>query len=354
MATLKRNGWQLCSGICRSLANSTALHSFGLPVINTFPDLIEDPDWQARKTVNLVTGKINLERFLTALRPRKLNYPSGTSWDNRSNDEFSQASFVSPELPTNENLVEALSYLYSCPEYDEDLMKYRGKRKLRNVFITFLGSSTTGKIPSNQEFRSKVITVNQKTFRNISVPRSVVPDEIDEELSKRLAWVAEHAQGEYELGPDAQDLYEDLISTHNQELEEKLESGETVDYHKVDTALLKVALLIRASRYEEGNYIEKTDIEDAHKLLKATFVTTEEPKETDLELWTRRIRNRIINKPGTTRREILRSWGGTGLNSETLTNAIDHINNEDGLIIKFKSDELKEPSNHGQERYWIE
>jgi len=107
--------------------------------------------------------------------------------------------------------------------------------------------------------------------RKYDMPRAAygAPTLID--MQKRLAWIAQHSLGEFVLSPEARAEYAKWYDWFYSAMEAN--PGIEGAISRMDVHLLKVALLIRASRYDDGPaVITKADLLDAMMLLDATFV----------------------------------------------------------------------------------
>ncbi len=78
------------------------------------------------------------------------------------------------------------------------------------------------------------------------------------ELSKRLAWIAENTLGEHALAPDAKAAYDEWYETWKDDLEESIDQPYASS--RFDVQVLKLALVLKASRYDSGRLIAKQDI----------------------------------------------------------------------------------------------
>ena len=336
----------------------TALEQFGIPILQSFPSLISDDNWWPKKKVDLITGHLTTDRFANSINPRGIEYPFGKNWVEalkKSDEEMiSQGVFVLDDLPTNQDIIDTLNFLHDSPEYNETFFRHRtGLRRVENVYISLLASTTKENLLLPADLLSKTIVVLQNSStRSVPIPREVVPN-AHRELAMRLAWIADHARGEYRLSPDAHQRYDELVVECQKKVNEELATEGNQVQPDFGIHLLKIALLNRVSRYEDGIDIALSDVEDADSILKATYTSSEETRPTEFTKWVKRIRNRIQNRPGCTRRSILKSWGGVGLTTNILSDVLTHLNEEGVLLIKLDGETRKAPSTRSNERYWL-
>ena len=318
----------------------TTLIDYASSLLRNFPYYLSNPALANQKRPPLLQGEIT---------PEALHYrlvPEETSWFDPVRKQFVRqegeshliilASELANVLDTRsykEALVGMLTSLYDGrQEGDERHTRKDGPTRLRNVFVNLLGGLTPDQMRELPEivlgggFMSRTILVYQeRPTRIYPIPRSIPGAPDVEELSKRLAWIAEHCYGQYILSEEAYEVYDQWYRWFVREVMDPKSSvtGEERNrMARMDTLLLRVAMLLRAQRYEIGNEIERQDIELAKEILMYTHrqnVDTVEQVSSpqDARAWSHFLQRVLtfIQKNGTVRRPTLLQrmykWGNT-------------------------------------------
>jgi hypothetical protein len=79
------------------------------------------------------------------------------------------------------------------------------------------------------------------------------------EMAKRLAWIAENAQGQYYLSKEATALHDDWYKNWKNTLTQLTDENDVNKQTRLDTIVLRLATLVRAQRYEKGTCISAKD-----------------------------------------------------------------------------------------------
>jgi len=192
----------------------------------------------------------------------------------------SEALIIAPELghllgkeKFNEGMIEFLTHIYTTHDLTEAGTRGSGKIKLYELCTNMIAGTQPDAIRDSmpkavygEGFLSRCIVVyHDRAVRFVPIP-FVVPGAPDEgELAKRLAWVAENAQGRYSMSDKATRAYLDFA----QELHDRLILyPEWIGLMgRMDTNLMKLSMIMRAQRYERGTTIEIGDVEDARRIL---------------------------------------------------------------------------------------
>lgn len=112
---------------------------------------------------------------------------------------------------------------------------------------------------------SRVIVVKQDSpTRYFPVPQRVPGAPGTDELGQRLAWIAQNSFGGYRLSKEA---YKKYTKWYRQFKDNLVGNPNSNALARMDTNLLKLAVLMRAQRYELGNIITYEDFNDALTLL---------------------------------------------------------------------------------------
>ena len=112
-----------------------------------------------------------------------------------------------------------------------------------------------------------VAVVQDRPTRSRPKPLQVAGGPSDEELARRLAWIGQNVVGAYQLSEEADLAY---CAWYDKFFLERIDFSNK-QMARYDNILLKLALIIRASRYAEGRNIELQDYEDAKRLMEATY-----------------------------------------------------------------------------------
>jgi Protein of unknown function (DUF3987) len=197
-----------------------------------------------------------------------------------------EAALVAHEFATfagqqkyNTGLTDNLLALYDCDRPFTWRTVKNKKRVLTKLHTTLIAGATVESFRSSLSenvktagflSRSVMVYCPRTVGRRFSRPRVVDGAPCEEELAKRLAWIAEHAVGEFDLSPEADRYYDQWYCKWRDELETDTQyQGARSRLH---IFVLKVALLIRLQRYEvEDPVVGIKDIKDAIRLIKKTW-----------------------------------------------------------------------------------
>lgn len=192
----------------------------------------------------------------------------------------SEALIIAPELghllgkeKFNEGMIEFLTHIYTTHDNTEAGTRGNGKVVLHNLCTNMIAGTQPDAIRDSlpkaaygEGFLSRCIVVfHDRAARFVPIP-SIVQGAPDEgELGKRLAWIAENAQGRYSMSDGATRVYLDFAEDLHNRL---LMYPEWIGLMgRMDTNLMKLSMVMRAQRYERGTTIEKSDVEDAQRIL---------------------------------------------------------------------------------------
>lgn len=153
----------------------------------------------------------------------------------------------------------------------------RGKKTLRNLHTGLFAAVTVeafrNSIPKQalaDGFMSRCALVYvPATSRIYPYPKLPEKAPSEEELARRLAWIACNAMGEYELSEGALTVYDKWYHKWKEDLKrypeyQGIKSRESV-------RVLKLSLLLRCQRYENGaKIITEEDVHEAIKIIEYT------------------------------------------------------------------------------------
>lgn len=238
-------------------------------------DLLKSVDHRMafRKKLNLHHSKITPEAINDLLSPE---YASD---EGEKIERGSEVSFIVSELTTflgkqkyNVGLIDNLTKLYDSRDIDDEMTRGGGKSIFKNIYVTLFGGTTPdsfkNSIPEEAfggGFMSRVIVIKQDSpTRYFPTPQHVPGAPTIPELTQRLTWVAQNAFGGYRLSREAYSEYSKWYRTFKDNLVGNPNGNALA---RMDTNLLKLAVIIRAQRYERGNVITLQDFKDALTLL---------------------------------------------------------------------------------------
>lgn len=179
-------------------------------------------------------------------------------------------------------IVETLTDLFDSRAQDVIHTIARGTLELKDIFVTIIGATTpTGMKESlphevfGEGFASRIMIVyKERTSRSFPEPMIFDGFPTLDTLRDRLAWIMRHKLGSYKLADDARQWYRDWYAEWKHSLDHDENYGERVAEFRFDVNMLRLALLISMSRYDEVCVVEKQDMLDAAEILKGTFKGT--------------------------------------------------------------------------------
>lgn len=351
----------------RICAKSTAVKQFGERILIDFSKRYQDPMIKFIKEVNLIR-KATPEALEEALKPigerifehqgKKVKVYKG-----------SQAAVVVSELANflgkqkyNEGLINRLISLYDCEDNDSIRTIKRKEIKLKNIYFTLIGATTISGINESIPeaamgggFISRVILVHSaKPTRSYPEPKGVIGGPSRKELTKRLAWIANNAQGEYYFSKEAKKYYDKFyIKNRN-----SLVKGDDISIDlksRYDIHIRKLALILKAQRYEEGNEISLEILKEAEMILEQTYAgaagITRDVGATLQTKTTARVKEIIFKRGKITRRQLLQRLSPSGVSADMLLKVVEHVYQEGLIKITLRSKTRKFPSTMGEELY---
>lgn len=295
--SLYPNLYMMVIGPAGRVKKTTAVVELGMPILEGFRQYIRDANVYHMKDVQIVKDKSTPEAMLDAMLPE--NRPGSDYWlvdaegKNLTDSsgkaivykKTSETSIIISELSTfltkrsyGEGTLQLLIDLYDCRDTWEWRTMGKGVKKLRQTYTCFIAGTTVegmrNSIPDaamGDGFMSRTIPVYVPyTKRQYPIPHRAKGSPSMEEMCKRLAWVAEHGLGEYQLSRAAQAEYEKWYKHHHKTMDES--PGLSGALSRMSTNVLKVALLMRIGRYEEvGTEVQIEDFMDAVRLMDVTY-----------------------------------------------------------------------------------
>ena len=199
----------------------------------------------------------------------------------------SEAVILAPEVGTligkeqyKEGLIQFFLEIYNPKDRRDSGTRSYGLEVLRRLHTVLVGGIQPDVIrdslprqASADGFLSRtVIVMEDKVARRRFEPFVPIGSPTDKELAQRLAWIAEHTQGEHYLTDEAKEWVE---AYYHRLMDEMDLRPELIGIKgRMQITVRKVALLMKAQRYTTDNAITREDLEDAARLLDATMHKT--------------------------------------------------------------------------------
>lgn len=361
---------------------SVTIDDVGVPVVEKMQQYIRHPNIRRMKNIAIVKDKMTPEAMLDAMLPG--NKPGKASFmlvDDEGNTLLdsagrplrykatSEMGLVLSEMTSSigkrsytEGFVEILLDLYNPKHRWEWRTKGEGVRVLQRTYLTMLAATTptafkesVPKVAAGDGFLSRCIIVYQAVCnRRFSIPRPVPNAPTEDELAKRLAWIAENSLGEYVLSDEAFAVYDRWYADHKDFVEENEAEGGLRG--RMALNVLKIATLIRMQRYavQPVGIVEEQDMRDAIEMLHVTYgLGAELLGELGDEL--KKVADRVmrlLNKHKKLKRvDLMRK---SHMQVEALNQVIDYLVQTGDIMIIGEGGKRKSyPSRNGQEVYQI-
>jgi len=352
----------------RICAKSTAVRQFGEKVLIDFPKFYKDPRVQFAKEVNLLRTKVTPEALEVALVPKE-NVVIKHEGKNYFASKGSEVSVVVAELATflgkqkyNTGLINTLVDLYDCKDIDSRDTVGRGHVEFRDIFFTLIGATTikgiNESIPAEAMgggFLSRLILVHSpRPTRSYPEPKEVIGGPTRKDLAQRLAWIANNAQGEFYFSDEAQEYYNKFYERHRKLLMTGHDSE--VDLKsRYDIHLRKLALILKAQRYEEGREISLEILKEAETILDVTYEgasgITQEVGMSSYNVCYNKTKEIIKSRGKITRRQLIQRLSPYGFSAELVLKIMQHIYQEGLIEVSLRGKRKTQVSTKGEELY---
>jgi len=292
------NLYMIIVGPAGRAKKTTAITQVGMPILENFRSYLTDLNLYKMKYIHVAKDMTSTEALIDSMLPERKPGEDFFFLDEEGNTilgpkgkavayrKTSETAIVVSELSSfltssnyATNTTNLLLDLFDCHTSWDWKTLGRGKKTLRNLCTNFVAGTTVDglrqSIPQAAKgdgFVSRTIMVYvPSSKRKYDMPRQAIGAPTMEDMARRLAWVAQHSIGEYKLSAEARKEYTNWYDWFYKTMEDNPALEGAIS--RMDVHLLKVALLIRCSRYEEqGNEIELRDLLDARKLLDATYI----------------------------------------------------------------------------------
>jgi len=259
------------------LLKKNTVMAMGRHTMESMPSYIQDPGMSLYKTVTTFTDSITPEGIRDVLTPtnQRVKYMDSEGEEIiQSIHKGSEVAFFVPELAVmlnrkryNMGIIERLTSLYDGEDSATSYTRGGGYVNLKDLYVTLLGGATPDGLRDSfpEEafgggFMSRTMVIYEEyPTRFYPTPKRFEGIPSQEEAAKRLAWIAENAQGQYYLSEEATRLHEEWYQHWKLSLAHFTDDNEVNRQTRLDTIVLRLSTLIRAQRYEVGTCITAKD-----------------------------------------------------------------------------------------------
>jgi len=348
-------------GVCKK----TVSISFGARVIARVADVFTREDDKQIYTIPTWSGSTTPEYLMDILKPRIIHITGDALGFDRDYPVGSRVAIIADELSEflgkqkyNQGMISRLTKLYDCPREAKIGTKKDKTQEVRDVFVNFCGGTTPDgfrdSIPAEAHgggLMSRCIIVWQEhKTRHFYRPKRIpgIPDE--DELARRLAWIAEHRMGEYRLTEAADALYQNWYDENKSDLS-RISDSDT----RADILLVKTAHLIAASHYKKTQFIDEDDIQAAIDLV-ALATEQKHRAETELmvdSLWSENMQlvSKRLKKSGTMNRADLARAVSYKINVDELNRVLTALAQSNHVFISLDDQPKSAPGQATRELY---
>lgn len=349
------------------LKKSTVLN-YAASLLTGYEQFIEDENLRYKKKLRVHTNRVTPEGLQDLLAPlppvpsRRKDIP-----DVYIDRGSTLALFIS-ELSTflgrqsyNLGMVSKLTDLYESKARDADYTKKDGSQELRNVYVNLVAATT----PSDMHdvlpaeafgggLMSRTIVVFEKDpIRRHPLPIQLSAGPTHEDLRRALAWIAANSFGPYTMSKEALGYYYAWYDGFKDDLSRE-DNLRVLSQSRMDVLMIKLALLIRAQRYEIGRTIEVDDIRKAHQLLQKTYSTNEEATQnvgaTDHGKHLHRVLDRVKALGTVTRRYLLQGMSKY-LSSQELSEILEQLREMGAIRVVLDGAPQQQVTRASKEQY---
>lgn len=337
------------------IVKKSSVISFGASVLDGVANEIKSDVIRAKKTINIMRDKGTPEALIDALNAKKIKVidtsgetvrsPEGKALFVPATNEIlillSEMSVMVNKQSYNESLIQILMRLYDPEGQFESSTKTGGKIKLSKLHTNLLAATTAegfkDSIPNaalGDGFISRcVIVYQEKTTRRFFPPRIVANAPDVDELRRRLAWIAENAQGEFTFDEEATAYAWEWYNRFRDNIERDISSAGSRS--RMDVILLKVAVLLKIQAYDlADNVVDIRYIKDAGRLLRYTYslspMLIQDIRNEGFMKYITKIENYLKSKGEVKRQQTLQN---TGIKADDLTAVIEYLYNNNRVSI---------------------
>lgn len=356
--------------LCRK---SSSMH-IATNLLKELPNCLPTSVDSYKKTSQLVTGKTTPEGLLETLAPEEKIFlqrgAEGTADKMIKVNKGSQLALSVSELAVflgkqqyNSGLVTLLTDLFDCKDSDSEITRGKGSKELKDIYVTLFGAITPDgmKMSIPEEafgggFMSRVIIAYQDTPTKVyPIPKAMPDYPVWQDLCYKLAWIAMNATGEYYLTEEAEIYYATWYRAWKAALFSNPD-GQHRD-NRIDSLILRVALLLRVQEYRDGQEITVENVKDAQRLLEYTVhsgrYAMDDIGATAYGQSYNTIKKYLLKKGQTTRKELSQYMSCRGIVATEITSVVEQLAVEGVLTMSINSTLLDRSTGQGKEVYSI-
>jgi len=354
--------------LCRKSSSMT----IGDKLLRSLPSCLPSTLDAYKKETKIITGKTTPEGLLGALAPDTKMFFKREEVDESAKlvtvEKGSQVALSISEFAVflgkqqyNTGMVTLLTDLFDCKDSDAEVTRGRGEKPLTDIYVTLFGAITPDglrmSVPEEAfggGFMSRMIIAYQGVPTKIySMPKRFTGYPTWEDLRLKLAWIAQNAVGEYYLTPEAEAYYDSWYREWKSHI---FESGsDRPEENRIDSLILRVALLMRVQEYRPGQDITVANIHDAKRLIEFTMATskyaTEDVGGTVYSTHMHAVKRLIERRGSVDRRRLSQFMSSRGATAKEISDIIDQLSTEGFLRIKFNDTVLSNCTGAGKEVY---
>jgi hypothetical protein len=353
-----------------------------IEILEKMSNYIEDEDLRFMKTINIVEDKTSPEALLDAMDPKSICKGGRKGFQHKDKDgnirinpatgrgywymRTSETTIIASEFATlagaqkyNTGLTDNLLRLYDC---DRPFPWRTLKHKLillKGLHTTLLAGTTLTHFRSSlaegtktDGFLSRTVIVNcpRTEGRCFSLPEIVPNAPTQNELAERLAWIATHSIGEYDLAPDAFKYYDSWYRKWKTELENDTQFQGIKS--RMSVLVLKISLLYRIQRYDSRDrIIDLEDLKNAITLIKRTWfeaLPVVRGFDADVKPIIGRLEEYIRMRGSATRLQLMRQ---AKFSAQDLSDGLSILVDEGKIEVYWDKELRAAPSNNSKESY---
>lgn len=324
-----------------------------------------------KKESRIITGKTTPEGVLDTLAPdTKMLFDTGADGKTQlvTVKKGSQAALALSEFAVflgkqqyNGGMVTLLTDLFDCKDFDGEITRGKGLKPLEDIYVTMFGAITPDglKMSIPEEafgggFMSRVVIAYQqiptKTYHR---PRQLKGYPSWQDLTLKLAWIAKNAVGEYKFTEEADKYFEEWYRDWKASLFTR--GMDRQEDFRLDSLVIRCAMLLRVQEYRRGNDITVENIKDAIRILQYTQslsrYATEDVGATPYAMHVNVVRRILERRGGVTRRTLSQFVSSYGIRKAELTEIVDQLSIEGFLRIHLGDTVLSASSEESREEY---
>lgn len=259
----------------------------GTKILRHVANYIENERVRFLKDIRIHEGRVTSEVLHNIMQPVVKNVETQNGLEEISIGGW--LTLILPEMTASisrkeyqAGLITKLCQLYDCEERIDDATWSHGHLPIVDSYCTLIGGMTPEQMSTTLPpealgggflSRTMVVAEYKSPYKHYLPTDSFNEPEVMEELSKRLAWVAvSNMDKGYEFSPEAhiwaKRWYDGTFQLNK---DEAVGDSKRFIYSRMDVVLYRLALIIRAQRYEVSPYITVEDLKIADLIIQTTL-----------------------------------------------------------------------------------